>query len=382
MRYTVALTFLFVVLGAFTVTAQETAGPTTKPKAVAAAPQLVTGRVTGDKVNVRPFPATGMGYINQVFRGDTLDVIGKRGKWCRVKVPRYWRFWVDKKFLDIDKEKGTAVLKANGVNLRAGPEVTYDVTGRLGKGTKFLFVREIKEFACLKPLHDSEGWIHADFVALPAAVHIESDSVPVKTTGGGISASRPVAASLPARDIKGEKEFESLKAKIEADAKKKTGERDIVKLLEKLAELRAKTKNLLLRIKIQRLHDRNLDTARQEVIMRAHEERMAKIRAKLKQIDDKYKSGAAVTKDYPDAIGRIEKLNIQAYPGISYKLIQGEKVTFLLKSETVKLDDFVGSKVKLWGASSHPDTFTAGVNLFEVKKAEKVEKAATKAAQK
>jgi len=366
MRFTVALTLVVAVFSAVTVSAQE-AAPAAK-KTVAPAEEPVQGTVTGDKVNVRPAPETNNEYIYQVFRGDKLIVLAKRGDWYRIKVPRYWRYWVNKRFLDIDYEKKTAVLKADRINLRAGPGGTFDVTGQLNKGVRFVFVKEIEEYACLKPTPNAEGWIFAKYVEVPASVRVETG-----VTTPGVTASRP--ASRPAIvDKKAAKEFEALKTAIEADVKKKEGTRDIVKLMQSLMDLRKKTKDPFVRLKIQRLYDRYLGVARAEVRVRAHLARMERIKKKLAEIDKKYKAATASqpAPDVPKAFGRVEKLNIRAFPDVQFKLMQGGKATYMLKSDAVKLEDFLGEEVKLWGTSSHPDHFPAGVNLLDVTKAEKV----------
>lgn len=365
MRFTVALTLLVVVFSAQSVTAQEAAPMAVKPAAAPAEPQPVQGTVTGDKVNIRPAPETDSAYIYQVFRGDKLIILAKRGDWYRIKVPRYWRYWVNKKFLTIDGEKKTAVLTANRINLRAGPGSTFDITGQLNKGAKFLYVKEIEEYVCLKPVPEAEGWIFAKFVDVPATVRVE-------TGPGPVTATRPTTRPAIV-DKKAAKEFDALKAKIEADVKKKEGARDIVKLMQDLMALRKKTKDPFVRLKIQRLYDRYLGVARAEVRMRAHVARLERIKKKLAEIDKKYGAGTATQPalDVPKAFGRIEKLNIRAYRGVEYKLMQGDKATYLLKSDTVKLEELVGAEVKLWGTSSHPEHFPAGVNLLEVTKAEK-----------
>jgi len=351
----------------------------------AATNEPVQGTVTGENVYVRPTPTTETrAYIFKAYRGDKLIVLGKQGEWFRIKVPRYLSMWVDETFAKVDDEKATATLTSDQVNLRAGAGIEYNVVGRLSKGTTFMVVRKFEGYVCLKPALGAEGWIYEKYLSVPVGV-------PIKETPEGVAvgpasdtttpATQPVAASRPSiRDPEAEKKFAEIETRLEAEMKKPEGSRDVLVCMEELKTLNRETKDPFVRIKIRKVYEHHLPVARRERVVRDHKAYLQKVEDGLKKIQDKYGSQAPASQaaaDIPVATGIVKSLSYKRLPPATHKLVQGERVMYLLHSSTVKLDNFDGVEMAVYGAVSRPEGFPCGVSLIEVSRARGVETPAT-----
>jgi hypothetical protein len=82
------------------------------------------GEVAGDQVRLRAGPSTRHAILTEVDRGGLLVILGREGRWFRVRVPGGFPCFVHRSLLRLDPD-GTAVVSASRVLMRvtAGKEV-------------------------------------------------------------------------------------------------------------------------------------------------------------------------------------------------------------------------------------------------------------------
>jgi len=338
-----------------------------------AAPELVQGTVTGENVYIRPTPATdAQNYIYKAYKNDKLVVLGKKGAWYRVKVPRFLRLWVDEKFVKLDEANGAATLNSDRVNLRGGPGMEYEVIGQLGAGASFLIDRKFEGYVCLKPTLDAEGFISDKYLTIPSGTQVQQEPGGETAEGPDAekTASRP--ASVPVnRDAEADKRVTDIGASLDAEMKKAEGKRDLLPLMEELVKISKTTKDPLVRGKIRMLYGQYLNPTKNELALKAQQEQVAVVNKGLAEIQEKYakeNEKIVAPADLPVAKGIVEKLYYKSLPAATHKLVQGERVPYLLFSTEHDLDKLVGKEVAVYGPVTHPEGFPSGVGLVEVKR--------------
>ncbi|TDA67866.1 MAG: AMIN domain-containing protein [Clostridia bacterium] len=142
-----------------------------KPPAATPEPSYVV--VTGSRVNIRSGPSQDYGVISQVARGDRLVVLEEADGWYRVQLPAQGTGWIagwlvgKPEVLAESPQPGTwvAVVTANNVNIRNGPDTTSPVIARVNAGESYEIAGEEGQWYKIR-LGTQEGWIAAWLVAV------------------------------------------------------------------------------------------------------------------------------------------------------------------------------------------------------------------------
>ena len=162
---------------------------------VAQAPVITSGHgtVSKDKVNVRARADNNSEVVAQLTKGDSIEVLDRKGDWLRIALPATAKCYVSGKFI----KDGAAT--ADKINVRCGPGTNYKDVGKLAKGEKVEVVEAKGEWTQIKPTAHCAGWVAAEFVELaiptPTPAPIQTTEVvtpPVSLPPMVSSPSKPV----------------------------------------------------------------------------------------------------------------------------------------------------------------------------------------------
>lgn len=135
-------------------------------------------RVLSDRVNLRARPVEGAEVVGQVNQGDMLAVLNLEGDWVEVQAPTNAGVWIKGEFIR------DGVVKADKVNVRSGPGVSYRAVGVLRSG-QAVQVRETRgDWTSIVPPEGVTAWIRKELLERPG------QSSPASAEGGGVVTSR------------------------------------------------------------------------------------------------------------------------------------------------------------------------------------------------
>lgn len=162
-----------VVMGGFALAGQET-------------------RVLSDRVNLRARPLDDAEVAGQVGQGDVLTLLKIEGDWAEVQAPSNAGVWVKGEFIQSGR------VKADKVNIRSGPGVSYRSVGTLRGGTE-VQVRETRgEWMSIVPPGSISLWIKKEFLDISQGVPPVAATAP--SAGPGVVAAE---TSAPAQTAAG-----------------------------------------------------------------------------------------------------------------------------------------------------------------------------------
>jgi uncharacterized protein YgiM (DUF1202 family) len=132
--------------------------------AQAAPPASSSGRgtVLKDRVSIRSRADKNSEIVAQVNKGDSLEVLNRKGTWLHIALPSSGKCYVSTKLI----KEGAST--ADAVNVRCGPNANHDVVGKLAKGEKVEVVKAEGVWTHIKPTAHCTGWIAAEFVEVAA----------------------------------------------------------------------------------------------------------------------------------------------------------------------------------------------------------------------
>lgn len=141
-------------------------------------------RVLADRVNLRALPLDNAEVAGQANQGDSLAVLRQEGDWVEVQAPTNVAVWIKGEFIN------DGVLKADKVNVRSGPGLSYRPVGTLRGGTA-VQIREARgEWTGIVPPAGISLWVKTQFLQMPGA----SPAPPATAT---LTFSGTVVASTP-----------------------------------------------------------------------------------------------------------------------------------------------------------------------------------------
>lgn len=175
----------------FVLTLQQLAD---KPPAPSPEPAYVV--VTGSRVNVRSGPSQDYGIISQVIRGDKLVALAEAQDWYQVQLPDGSRGWVAgwlvrKAEIPAGEPlpgQRVAMVAADNVNVRSGPDTSYPVVTRVNTGETYAITGEEGQWYKIS-LGAQEGWIAGWLVVVRVgSLASRGDDLPPPDPGEGSSA--------------------------------------------------------------------------------------------------------------------------------------------------------------------------------------------------
>jgi uncharacterized protein YgiM (DUF1202 family) len=313
----------------------------------------LAGEIAGDAVNVRSGPGTNYSIIIKLNKGDEVVVLGEEFGWVRIEVPPATFSWVSARFVERGEEnQGT--ITANRVNIRAGSGTDFDVLGQVNRGDIVEIVDEVEQWYKIKPPAAAKAWVHSDYIS-----YAEKAVTPPAP---------PVVKPDDTPEI-----FARAEKLYEAEREKPAGQWDFSACVPLYQEVVERSQNPSLRylaasrLRFFSLHKRFQERMEERMDMVARTDR--RLREALLKIDErKKKEDAEIAARVPGmaytATGRIEKLVSSFYPQATHKLMRGNIAIYLLTSEKLNLDDFLGQEVYIQGTVE--ETLIAGVFLIRV----------------
>lgn len=144
---------------------------------------LMTGKVNAENINIRSDSTASAEVICQVLKDQYLDIILERYDWYKVKLPADADVFIKSDFVKIGEDNVARVTK-NNVNIRARPDISAQILGKVSKG-EVLKIKETKDgWHKIEPVN-CFGWIHKNFLDEIKEAHLAKE-VPDEITAIGI----------------------------------------------------------------------------------------------------------------------------------------------------------------------------------------------------
>lgn len=132
--------------------------------------------VKATSLNVRPEPNTSKLPIGKLTRGQKVVPYEKSGNWGKIKLSNGKEGWVSMDYLKsldnhnipTDDNSATTINKkvvvtANSLNLRAQPNTSSQIYGKLSKGKTLMALKQTGAWLYVEDGHIN-GWVHSDYV--------------------------------------------------------------------------------------------------------------------------------------------------------------------------------------------------------------------------
>jgi N-acetylmuramoyl-L-alanine amidase len=165
-------------------------------EAPVASPALTTGngKVLKDNVNIRARADKNAEVIAQLKKGDTVEVLDRKGEWLRITAPATAKCYVSSKFIK------DGVITGDAINVRCGPGTNFRDIGKLSKGDKVAVVETKGEWSQIQPTANCSGWVAAELIEVsvptpPPAPIQTSDVAPATVPLSAPIEPAPVAAA-------------------------------------------------------------------------------------------------------------------------------------------------------------------------------------------
>lgn len=134
--------------------------------------------VIEDVVNVRIGPSTNYAKIGTITEGSSLNVVGadNDGKWYKFSNETYESAWIYAEYVRIDvsevkypnPKNGQVQTKNSNLNVRKGPDLSYDRIGGLTNNTMVTVtaVSSDNKWYKISTKKYPSGWVSAEYIAL------------------------------------------------------------------------------------------------------------------------------------------------------------------------------------------------------------------------
>lgn len=142
--------------------------------------------VVGDRVNLRARPLEDAEVLGQVNQGARLTVLNVEGDWAEVQAPTNVGVWIKNGFV------ADGLVKADKVNVRSGPGVSYRSVGVLRSGTAVQVKETRGEWVCMAPPPGISVWIKKSFLDLAVGTSPAVESA-VAVATGAVTVAAPMA---------------------------------------------------------------------------------------------------------------------------------------------------------------------------------------------
>jgi uncharacterized protein YgiM (DUF1202 family) len=300
------------------------------------------GEVAGNGVNVRQSATTDGTVLLVCFKGDKLRVLSQQADWYAVELPADRAMWVHKDYL-LRGTGGTAEIRGTGVNLRDGAGTEFKSLGMVSTGRKVKVNGEQGDWFSVSYLSTDKGYVNIRYVVLAG------ETAPAKP---------PEVPKPPVGDtdetevmVKFNKAEALCKAEMDKPAVSDWKMDEAEKLFKEVA---GKLKDPLLK---KRSEDqiKFIAAVRQaQASMVNQDEYRKKLQEAEAAIDEEFRKKREEIKTRPAApvylaTGRMEKLASTWLKPATYKLMDGNKIVYILYSDKVKLDQYEGKLVGIVG---------------------------------
>ena len=187
--------------------------------AASAAQAQVAVRVTADRVNLRARPQLeNSEVLAQAAFHDVLqaDALPADAEWIAVLPPDGVHLWISQDLV----QQPENLIKAQRVNVRAGPSISYNVVDTIERGTAVAPLEELSGWLKIAPPASTRVYIHRDFVeAVSPAAAAGADG---ETTAEDIASADSPAQEIASADAKPAKRKPRKKSSSASAAKEKS----------------------------------------------------------------------------------------------------------------------------------------------------------------
>lgn len=346
-------------------TASASAAPAAAPAAPAeaSARAAVSGVTTGNSINVRKGPGTEYPIYFTAPIAYPVKVVGKRADWLEIEFPGQGFSYVDKQFVQKRDDK-TGIVTSAGVNVRSGPGTNFDrlYTVPAGQMFQILGVDPTDKWYQVAPMPGETAWINAEYVKLSGPVPASETQVPPAPEVAATTTTTTPGAetTAPTTEVKADPMADKLSQaeqlfKTET-AKENPAEWDLKTLETMYSEVEANSTNSvnkeLARTRLAQIDAFESVKARASEIGKVGEDLQKKLTDLEKERQEELIRLANVgARETPySAVGVVEKFYIAGLGGATHKLVNGDSIDFLLKSDVVDLNACNGKKVGLRGS--------------------------------
>ncbi len=120
-------------------------------------------------LNVRSGPGTNFEILREIYPGDQVTSLEKKGRWHRVRLPGGGTGWVSGNFLqEISSWSGdirVVIQTSDGfLNLRAGPGTGNGIIRRIYPGDQVKVLGASGNWLRVRVLNGPKGWVHKAYV--------------------------------------------------------------------------------------------------------------------------------------------------------------------------------------------------------------------------
>lgn len=308
------------------------------------------GEITGNAVNIRAGFGVNYRSLKKVDKGYRVLVKSKKGEWLEIEIPSDCELWISKKYIALQPDGRTGILTGDRVNVRTDPKLkgNVNVVGQLNRDDSVEVVGEEGDWFKIKAPAGFSAWVQAGYVkAVPPP--------------------EPKVVQAPRSEPK-RPEPAVIKAKLELaqEALSKQLQRPLLKrdysvvmgILKEVTEV-ARDEEIKLRAKAF------LDQVKVLEAIRADAEKLAEAKAKLAEEKKEYEEAvSALEKKSREmgevrikdalgpaylAVGRVERLLVLGERPATHKLVKNGEVLYVLRSDKLKLDEYVGKEVGVKG---------------------------------
>lgn len=125
--------------------------------------EAFTGVISGERVNIRAGDNTSSEVVCQLGKGEEINVIGLRGKWYKIELPKRAVTYISKANVS-KKDGGRGVVTEEKANVRTAATKSSTIVGRLGKGASVKILKEYLDWYEIEAPKGSFGWVFSDYI--------------------------------------------------------------------------------------------------------------------------------------------------------------------------------------------------------------------------
>ncbi len=121
-----------------------------------------TGVVSGERVNVRASDNISSEVVCQLNKGEEVSVLGLKGKWYKVELPKKALVYVAKS--KVSNKNGQGTVSEDKTNIRTAATISSTVIGRLNKGVSVKISKEYLDWYEIEAPKGAAGWVSSDYI--------------------------------------------------------------------------------------------------------------------------------------------------------------------------------------------------------------------------
>lgn len=157
------------------------------------------GVIKAGVANVRALPSLSSEVITQLKEGDAVWILdtasidkpkpGEPSEWTRIRMPEKITAWVFADYVN----PGPNTVKANRLNVRAGPGENYSVVARLEKGATVQVIRQVDDWIEIASPESASAYVASSLVSRKPAAAAAASARPSPPPAPAVEPARPIA---------------------------------------------------------------------------------------------------------------------------------------------------------------------------------------------